>query len=45
MGLTEPINEGDTVPAKLTFERAGSVDITLQILGMGAQRPKTGPQQ
>lgn len=45
MGLTKPLNEGDTVPAKLTFERAGSVDITLQILGMGAQRPKTGPQQ
>lgn len=44
-GLIKPLAEGDTVPAKLTFEHAGSVDIAFQILGMGAQGPKAGPQQ
>jgi copper(I)-binding protein len=45
MRLTGPIKEGDTLPLKLTFERAGSVDVTVQVLGIGAQGPKTGPQQ
>jgi copper(I)-binding protein len=41
MQLTQPLQEGDTVTAKLTFERAGSVDVVFQVLGMGAQGPKT----
>jgi periplasmic copper chaperone A len=41
MQLTKPLKEGDTVTAKLTFERAGSVDVAFQVLGMGAQGPKT----
>jgi hypothetical protein len=45
MRLTGPIKEGDTLPLKLTFERAGIVDVTIQVLGIGAQGPKTGTQQ
>jgi len=41
MGLTQPLKEGDAFPAKLTFERAGSVEVTFQVLGIGAQGPKT----
>jgi periplasmic copper chaperone A len=41
MGLTQPLKEGDSFPAKLTFERAGSVEVTFQVLGIGAQGPKT----
>ena len=43
--LTGPIKEGDAVPAKLTFERAGSVDIAIQVLGIGAQGPKAELRQ
>lgn len=43
--LTGPLKEGDAFPAKLTFERAGNVDITIHVLGIGAQGPKAGPQQ
>ena len=45
MGLTQPLKEGDAFPAKLTFERAGSVEVTFHVLGMGAQGPKTEQQQ
>jgi copper(I)-binding protein len=45
MQVTKPLKEGDTVTAKLTFERAGSVDIALQVLGMGAKGPKTELRQ
>ena len=44
-GLTEPLNQDDSVPATLTFERAGSVDVTFHVLGIGAQGPKMGPQE
>lgn len=40
--LTGPIKEGDALPLKLTFERAGSVEVTVQVLGIGAQGPKPG---
>jgi copper(I)-binding protein len=40
MGLTQPLKEGDAFPAKLTFERAGSVEVTFHVLGIGAQGPK-----
>jgi copper(I)-binding protein len=43
--LTEPLKVGDTVTAKLTFERAGSVDVAFQVLEMGAQGPKTELRQ
>jgi copper(I)-binding protein len=45
MGLTRPLKEGDTFPTKLTFEHAGSVEVTFHVLGIGAQGPKTGQQQ
>jgi copper(I)-binding protein len=40
MGLTRPLKQGDAFPATLTFERAGSVEVTFQVLGIGAQGPK-----
>ncbi|HKQ54325.1 MAG TPA: copper chaperone PCu(A)C [Methyloceanibacter sp.] len=40
MGLTRPLKEGDAFPAKLVFERAGSIEVTFQVLGIGAQGPK-----
>jgi copper(I)-binding protein len=40
MGLAQPLKEGDAFPAKLTFERAGSVEVTFHVLGIGAQGPK-----
>jgi periplasmic copper chaperone A len=45
MGLTEPLKDGDTVTANLTFERAGTVSITIDVLAVGAQGPKTEPTQ
>jgi periplasmic copper chaperone A len=40
MGVAEPLKESDSFPAKLTFEHEGSVDVTFQVLGMGAQGPE-----
>jgi len=45
MGLTEPLHEGDTVQANLIFERAGTVGITISVLGIGAQGPEDAPGQ
>jgi periplasmic copper chaperone A len=39
MGLTEALVEGATFPVTLTFERAGSVDVTVDVLSMRAQGP------
>ncbi len=44
-GLTEHLHDGDTVQAKLIFERAGTVRITIDVLGIGAQGPKPEPRQ
>ena len=41
MRLTQAIKEGDTLPLKLTFEKAGSVEVTVHVLGIGAQGPET----
>jgi periplasmic copper chaperone A len=40
MDVTEPLKEGESFPAKLTFEHEGSVDVTFQVLGMGAEGPE-----
>jgi periplasmic copper chaperone A len=40
MGLTQPLKEGETFPATLVFERAGSVEVTFHVFGIGAQGPK-----
>jgi copper(I)-binding protein len=39
MGLKGPLKEGDRVKAELTFERAGKVEVTFNVEGMGAQHP------
>lgn len=43
MGLSEPLKEGDSVPGTLTFERAGKVEVTFQVLGLGAKGPEPAP--
>ena len=37
MDLTGPLVEGEKLPVTLTFEKAGSVEIILDILGPGAK--------
>lgn len=39
MGLKAPLKEGDKVPVTLTFEKAGKVEVTLDVMGIGAQSP------
>ena len=41
MDLTHPLKEGDSFKGTLTFEKAGTVDVTYVIGSMGAsQAPK-----
>jgi copper(I)-binding protein len=40
MDFTKPLKQGDSFPAKLNFEHEGSVAVTFQVLGMGAQGPE-----
>lgn len=37
MDLTDPLVEGETFPITLTFEQAGSLDVTVDILSMRAK--------
>jgi copper(I)-binding protein len=39
IGLNAPLKEGDHVPMTLQFEKAGKVDITLDVQGIGALGP------
>jgi len=39
MGLKAPLKQGDKVPLTLTFAKAGKVDVTLDVQGIGAQAP------
>lgn len=39
MGLKGPLKEGDRVKATLTFEKAGSIEVTINVEGIGAQHP------
>lgn len=39
MGLAAPFAQGTTVPVTLTFEKAGSVEITLAVEAVGADAP------
>ena len=39
MGLKGPLKEGDRVKATLTFEKAGPVEVTINVEGIGAQHP------
>jgi copper(I)-binding protein len=42
MGLKGPLKDGDRVKAVLTFEKAGPVEVTFNVEGMGAQHPAPG---
>ncbi|MEO0976778.1 MAG: copper chaperone PCu(A)C [Pseudomonadota bacterium] len=42
MGLNAPFEEGTTVPVVLTFEKAGDVEIELDVAKMGAKSMKHG---
>jgi copper(I)-binding protein len=35
-GLQQPLKQGDKVPLTLTFERAGSIEVMLDVEAMGA---------
>lgn len=37
MGLTQALKKGDSFPLTLTFETAGDVKLTVDVLGMGAK--------
>jgi copper(I)-binding protein len=39
MGLKAPFKAGDKVPVTLTFEKAGKVEVTLDVQGIGGQQP------
>ncbi len=40
MDLKEPLKEGEEFAGTLTFEKAGTVDVTFEVEGMGATAPK-----
>jgi copper(I)-binding protein len=42
MNLNAPLKQGDKVPITLEFEKAGKVDITLDVQGIGAQHAPSG---
>jgi len=42
MGLGAPLKEGETVALTLTFEKAGTVDVTAKIAPIGAAGPLEG---
>lgn len=39
IGIKEPFKQGAIVPVTLTFEKAGSVDVELEVGSMGAKEP------
>lgn len=39
MGLKTPLKKGESFPMTLTFQNAGPVTVTVDILGMGAKGP------
>ena len=43
MELKGPLKQGDKVPVTLTFEKAGKVEVTLDVQGIGAQQPNAMP--
>jgi copper(I)-binding protein len=42
MNLKRGLKEGEAVPVTLTFEKAGSVDTTMQVMAIGAKGPAGG---
>lgn len=39
VGLKAPLKQGDKIPMTLNFEKAGKVDVVLDVQGVGAQQP------
>ena len=39
LDLKKPLKEGETFPATLNFEKAGTVSVTFEVRGMGAATP------
>lgn len=39
MGLKAPLKQGNKVPVTLNFEKAGKIDVTLDVQAIGAQQP------
>jgi periplasmic copper chaperone A len=39
MELAQPLAEGETVSGALSFERAGDVPVSFEVMGLGAQAP------
>ena len=39
MDLKSPLKQGDKVPLVLVFEKAGKVNLSLDVQGVGAQAP------
>ncbi len=44
-GLREPFAEGGELPVTLTFEKAGTVEVTLHIMPVGSPGPQAGAGQ
>lgn len=42
MGLNRQLIQGDTFPLTLTFEHAGSVEVTVAVQSIGSRGPMTG---
>jgi copper(I)-binding protein len=40
MDLAGPLREGESVRGELIFERAGSVEVTFKVMGIGARGPE-----
>lgn len=45
MGLKKPLRRGERFPLTLTFERGGSVAVTVAVQGIASIRPDTGGTQ
>lgn len=43
IGLKTPLKQGSRVPVTLVFEKAGSIDIELDVQAMGSSAPTHGP--
>ncbi|WP_127090462.1 DUF1775 domain-containing protein [Aquabacter cavernae] len=41
--LKQPLKEGDSVKGTLTFQKAGTVDVTFDVRGIGAGAPSSAP--
>lgn len=42
MGLKQPLKKGDSLPLTLTFEKAGTEEVTVAVEGPGAMAPQAG---